>query len=171
MDPAVRRDPGAVLASVNPSSGATSYSPAPGQTPGGLPGNMYANMLAQFQQALQNNYTQQGAQGLRDRQAMFAEALRQENELKRKNKFWNRMGQGLSTGIINTVSSLPGAAVRAGEAVLTSGASELPRMVGGGGMDMTSQVPGMVQKAAGPGAGGMNLGNMTLQPPTSPFGY
>jgi hypothetical protein len=64
---------------------------------------MYANLLAGYQQAYGSNLNEQGASALRNKQAFDAEQFKQQQELKRKNKFWNRMGHALSSGVTHGV--------------------------------------------------------------------
>lgn len=95
-----------------------------GATPGGAPPNMYANLLASYQQAAQNNYGQQIANQNRNKQELAAELARQQAELARKNKFWNRMGQALTGGVVNAVGQLPSMALKMGANALSPGAGQ-----------------------------------------------
>lgn len=113
----------------------------------GIPSNMYAKMLADYQQSAQGNYGQQLALGNRNKQEYEAEILKQQNEMKNKNKFWNRLKGGFESGIVNFAGQLPSMAAKAGLAALGPAGA----------------VMGM-----GMGGGGPNLGNPQLTPPSMP---
>jgi hypothetical protein len=98
---------------------------------------MYANLLAGYQQAAQSNYGQQIATQNRNKQELAAELARQQAELARKNKFWNRMGQALTSGVANAIGQLPSAALKMGASAL-----------GGPGAGSQIQTPDMFGAAA-----------------------
>jgi hypothetical protein len=84
----------------------------------GPPQNMYANLLAGYQSAAQANYGQQIANSNRNQQAMQGEMFRQQQQLNKQNKFWNRLKNGFTSGLVNFAGQLPSMAMKAGMTAL-----------------------------------------------------
>jgi hypothetical protein len=75
---------------------------------------MYANLLAGYQNAAQANYGQQIATANRNQQAMQGEMMRQQQLMAKNSKFWNRIKNGFTSGLVNLAGQLPSMAIKAG---------------------------------------------------------